>query len=72
MEYRGRLTFAIAQEKDYQVELEQLGMDNWGEDVMAVLWAAPAVRYRYEDSFTTSGMTKFVEASSPSVVANHC
>ena len=62
-EHRGQLSFLIAQESDYHSELAVLGMEDWGEDVMSVLWASPTTRYRYKGEFNAGGLTRFIEVS---------
>ncbi|RWS30966.1 Protein disulfide-isomerase A4-like protein [Leptotrombidium deliense] len=61
--YRGKITFAISKESEYESELKDLGLEDSGEDVNVGLFKEPNVRYAMEadDEFNEENLATFVE-----------
>ena len=57
------LTVAMSDEKQYQDELNSLGLSDWGEDVAIVIWAGPNERYPLGEGLDVDSITSFVEVN---------
>ena len=60
-EYRD-FTFAIADEEEYEKQLEDFGLDDSGEDVNVALVDEKLRRYVMEDEFSEDSLRDFIEA----------
>ena len=60
-EYEGRITVAMSNEEQYSNELEELSLDDWGEEVAVAIWEAKNRRYAMRDEVTTETVQEFVE-----------
>lgn len=55
------LTVAMSDEREYQDELNSLGLSDWGEDVAMVIWAGPKEKYPLVDGLDVDSITSFVK-----------
>ena len=60
-EYEGRITIAMSNEEQYSNELEELSLDDWGEEVAVAIWETKNRRYAMRDEVTTETLQDFVE-----------
>ncbi|KFM80827.1 Protein disulfide-isomerase A4, partial [Stegodyphus mimosarum] len=62
-DYKGKITFAISDEEEFEDELIQLGLDDSGEDVNVGFFESRKVRYRMEptEDFSAEELRTFVE-----------
>ena len=58
--YEGRITVAMSNEEQYSNELEELSLDDWGEEVAVAIWEAKNRRYAMRDEVTTETVQEFV------------
>jgi len=61
MEYKGKITVAMSNEGQYSNELEELSLDDWGEEVAVAIWEAKNRRYALRDEVNTETLQEFVE-----------
>ena len=61
--FKGKITFAVSRESDFQDELKDLGLEDAGEDVNAGLFMTPKEKYSFapDDEFESGLLEEFVE-----------
>lgn len=62
-DYRGRITFAVSNEEEFEEDLKQLNLDDSGEDVNVGYFESEKIRYRMEpvEDFSAEELRNFVE-----------
>ncbi|XP_035219913.1 protein disulfide-isomerase A4-like [Stegodyphus dumicola] len=72
-DYKGKITFAISDEEEFEDELIQLGLDDSGEDVNVGFFESRKVRYKMEptEDFSAEELRTFVENVLAGNVSKH-
>ncbi|KAG8181822.1 hypothetical protein JTE90_001476 [Oedothorax gibbosus] len=62
-DYRGKITFAVSNEEEFEEDLKQLNLDDSGEDVNVGFFESESIRYRMEpvEDFSAEELKNFVE-----------
>ncbi len=57
---KSKLTFAIAEEQDFQTDIKLLGLSDWGEDVAVGIFGKDGIRFALKEELTTETLKDFV------------
>lgn len=62
-DYKGRITFAVSNEEEFEEDLKQLNLDDSGEDVNVGFFESESIRYRMEpvEDFSAEELKNFIE-----------
>ncbi len=57
---KSKLSFAIAEEQDFQTDIKLLGLSDWGEDVAVGIFGKDGVRFPLKEELTSESLKEFV------------
>ena len=63
-EFEGKLQIVMSDEVEYAEELGELGLKDYGDDLVVVLWAGKKEKYIMKDDFDEDALASFVEVYS--------
>ena len=55
------LSFAIANEADFEVDMKKLGLSDWGDDIAVGIWASRNTRYPMKEDLSSDSLREFVQ-----------
>ena len=55
------MSFAIANEADFEVDMKKLGLSDWGDDIAVGIWASRNTRYPMKEDLSSDSLREFVQ-----------
>ena len=65
------IIFAVADEKEFEVDLHSLGLGDWGEEVAVGIFAPGPLKYPMKEEFNADNLKQFVDDFQKNVLVPH-
>lgn len=60
-EFKGKIQVVVSDEVEYVEELGELGLRDYGEDLVVVLWAGKKDKYVMKEDYEEDSLINFIE-----------